>query len=332
MAPARRNSNSTGMNPFLAGLLILVAIVGALVTLEATGTTDLGLKKLWNDEPVMAGNLMPVIISAMPFEPGERITLGKVWNNEVGTFNHKFMDKNLVAERAYVALPQDLIGRVLARPKSPNQVFVESDLLPKGSPSGIVGLIPTDMVSLSIETKRVKGIDLLGFGDHFDLRAMVEADESVRVMAEKVLQNRTYSSEADRLRLATIAEGPSQRTLVQSGIVIRQPKGKNDSLIVAIHPDDVNGAISALSSGIDIYCTASTGQPGVEVERVEKKTIDPMAEYLWVLESSKEVQIFQGNESTRAIVPTAPSEEVAPTAPVQEAATEGGQGTTQDNK
>ncbi len=304
MATARRNRKATGMNPFLAAVLVVIAIIGALITLEATNTTNLGLKKLWSGGEVRAANMMAVVVSMTPMEPGQRVTPENLWNPAKETYNHRFMDRDLVARREFAASPQDVVGRVLARPKSQSQAFVEGDFLPKGSPSGVSGLIPEGMISLAIKPGRVGGLDLLGFQDRFDFRVIVELDESVRHMAEKVLDKRSYASEADRLKFSSISQGPVQRHLVQEGMVIRPSKGRGGEVVVALHPDDVEGTIDALSSGLDIYCTARTGAPGIKVSRVEHESIDPMADYIWMLESIKEVEMIRGAESERTIVPS----------------------------
>ena len=71
MAPARRKSGSQGMNPALAGLLIVVAFLGVLLTLELTGKTDLGLRSLWSGGgEVHAANTTPVVLSQQALHPG----------------------------------------------------------------------------------------------------------------------------------------------------------------------------------------------------------------------------------------------------------------------
>lgn len=307
MALARRTRKPTGMNPFLAGLLIILAIFGALLTLEAAGKTDLGLRKLWGGGEVRAANMTPVVVTSASLEPGERVTAAKLWSQEKGAFNHQYLDKDLVSDREYVALPQNVVGRVIARPKASNQAFVEADFLPKGSPEGVLGLIPDGMVSVPVDPSKVQGIRLLGYKNRFDLRVMIQADPTVREMAKEVLDKRSYSSEGDRLRLAAISEGPTQRLLAQDGMIIRQARGTNRDavVVVALHPDDVDGVIDALSSEMDIYCTARMGNSEGESERVEPQKIDPMADYQWVLESSREVEVIRGTKFERTVVPSA---------------------------
>lgn len=291
------------MNPFLAGLLIVVALGGVVVTLEATDTTHFGLKKLWGGKEVIAGNVTAVVLSALPMEPGERLNTAKLWNAEQGTFNHRYIDREIAAEREYITLPQDVVGRVMARSKGPNQVFTEADFLPAGSPEGVLGLIPEGMEYVPLDPKKIKGIELLGFRDCFDLRVMVEPDASVREAAEEILKNRTYSSESERLQLAAITQGPVKHTLVQNGMVIRQPKTKGGVVTVALHPDDVDATIDALGSGDDIFLTARRGTPGVEFVRVTDATVDPTLAYKWILEGHRDVEFFHGSEFDRSVIP-----------------------------
>ncbi len=291
------------MNPFLAGLFLIVAVIGVLFTLEATDTTDLGLKKLWAGGEVHAGNVTAVVMSAMPMEPGERIVSSKLWNPEQGTFNHQYLDKDLGKDREYLTLPQEVVGRVLARPKAANQTYTEGDFLPKGSPEGVLGLIPDGLEIVPLDPKKIKGIELLGFRDRFDLRAMVEADESVKKAATEILKNRSYASESERMRLSAITQGPTKRTQVQNGMVIRQPKEKNGVVVVALHPDDVDGTIDALTSGLSIFLTARTGGSGAQTARIETETVDPMKEFQWVLDGHRDVEMFNGTEFKRSVIP-----------------------------
>jgi len=291
------------MNPFLAGVLVLIAILGALFTLEATGSTDLGLNRLWGGDEVQAANMTPVVMATVPLEPGERVTVPKLWNREKKTLNHQYMSKDLVSERSFFAQPQEVVGRVLARPKAPNQAFVEEDFLPKGSPEGVLGLIPEGMVSVPVDAEKVQGINLLGFRDRFDLRVMLAMDDSVREMAEEVLDKRGYASEADRLRLAAIAGGPKQRLLAQNGMVVRPTKEEDGVVVVALHPDDVDSTIDALSADSTIFCTSRPASQGAQVARVTPEEIDPMEEYRWVLDSSREVEVIQGGRTERMVVP-----------------------------
>jgi Flp pilus assembly protein CpaB len=307
MATVRRNRKSSRMNPFLAGLFTLLALLGVIFTLEATDTTDLGLKQYWAGKPVMASNMTPVVLSMASLQPGERITTAKLWNSEQGTFNHKFMDKGVATKGAYMSL-EEVLGRVMAKSKSPAQVFTERDFLPKGTPVGVSGLIPDGLVAVPIDLKRVKGIESLGFKDRFDLRIMEEADQSIKDLAQELLEKRRYTTEAERMQLAAITQGPTKRLLVQNGIVIQPATGdRKGTVTVAVHEDDVDATIHAQASGKDIYCTLHTGRPGGEQQRVEVQAVDPLADFGWVLERSREVELITGEESDRFVIPVGKS-------------------------
>lgn len=296
------------MNPALAGLLILVAFLGVLLTLELTGKTDLGLRSLWSGgREVRAANTVPVVLSQQALQPGDEVTVAGLWNPQQGTYNHAFVDRARVAERNYLARPEDVVGRVLRRPKPAGQAFVESDFLPPGSPPGITGLVPDDMKSLSIEVDRVPDLALLAFGDRFDLRRSVEVDDSARRMAREILESRTRVSESDRLRLSAIAQGSEPVLVAQAGVVLRPSKGgktRGERIVVAVHPDDLNRLIAAVDGQGDLHCSPRKKRADGLYERVDVVEIDPLAEYAWVLEISREVELIHGDESLFSSVPT----------------------------
>ena len=308
MAPARRKSGSQGMNPALAGLLIVVAFLGVLLTLELTGKTDLGLRSLWSGGgEVHAANTTPVVLSQQALQPGDEVTVAGLWNPQQGTYNHTYVDRARVAERNYLARPEEVVGRVLRRPKPAGQAFVESDFLPPGSPPGITGLVPADMKSLSIEVDRIPDLGLLAFGDRFDLRRSVEVDDSARRMAQEILESRTRVNEGDRMRLSAIARGSEPMLVAQAGVVLRPSKGgntRNERIVVAVHPEDLSRLIGALDGQGEIYCSPRGKRADGAYERVEVVEVDPMAEYSWVLEISREVELIHGDESQYSSVPT----------------------------
>jgi hypothetical protein len=296
------------MNPALAGLLILVAFLGVLLTLELTGKVDLGLRSLWSGgREVHAANTTPVVLSQQPLQPGDEVTVAGLWNPQQGTYNHTFVDRARVAERNYLARPEDVVGRVLRRPKAAGQAFVESDFLPPGSPPGITGLVPDDMKSLSIEVERIPDLGLLAFGDRFDLRRSVEVDDSARRMAKEILESRTRVSDTDRMRLSAIAQGSEPVLVAQAGVVLRPSRGertRGERIVVAVHPDDLNRLIAAVDGGGEIYCSPRRKRADGAYERVEVIEVDPLAEYAWVLEISREVELIHGGESRFSSVPT----------------------------
>ncbi len=300
------------MNPFLAGLLALVAIFGVLLTLEFTGKTDMGLKKFFSGGgEVRAGNERAVVLNFVPLQPGEQVTKESLWSLEQGTFFHTYVDKDLIAEKNYLPGPEQVLGRVLRRPKAAGLAFTESDFLPMGSAPGITGLVPDGMSALSIPAERIPGLGLLGFADRFDLRMNIESDEGARRVAREILEDRSYSSEQDRLRLASIVSGPEPRLMAQAGAVLRpsNPAGiqRNEKIVVAVYPEDLNGLIAALDAKGDIYCSPRKKSPEGIYERVEVVERDPMEEYAWVLEISREVEMITGDESEIQNVPSAHS-------------------------
>ena len=72
--------------------------------------------------------------------------------------------------------PNDIIGRVMARDKTPNLAFSEGVLLPKGTRPGLAGATPPGMQALTLEAGKISGVHGMKLGDKIDLIAAVPLD------------------------------------------------------------------------------------------------------------------------------------------------------------
>lgn len=295
------------MNPFLMVCLVLLAVFGVLFTLEATGQSNLGLKRLWGGGEVQASNLTPVVLSSMLLNPGDQIALGHVMNVQRNGLNARLMDKEFVADRKYLAGFGELKGRVLARRKPANEAFIEADFLPLGTPPGLIGLVPEGMRLVMLPADKLRGVKALQFQNYFDLRFSAEGAEEVARVARDALDDRDFVSDEDRIRLSGISVAARQHWIAQAGMVVRAASSdRNAEVAVALHPDDVDRTLAAIEAEGVVYCIARPVAKGEVPERVVVDTVDPIEDFRWLFEGRQEVEIYEGNERSVKSVKTIP--------------------------
>jgi len=298
MATTRGQRKQTKTNPFLVLVLVLVAVLGTLGTLEATGHTELGLKRLWGGEVMANPNLTPVVLSSVGLQPGQRIAAPAIWNPVRQEFHYKLLDRAHVQKSNLIGEPSDVLGRVLARPKPANQAFIEADFLPKGSPEGLLGLVPEGMRSVTIDPSKVQGLGILGFKDRFDLIMTEAVDPGIGAAARQALDSRRHVSAADRMRLSAIRKGSRQELLARGAMVIRQAESRSTKkeIVLAIHSGDVEGTLAALAAGSDLYCVSGSGAQEDVPAQSEAKPEDPVEPYKWLFENSRDVEVYEGSD------------------------------------
>jgi hypothetical protein len=308
MSPTRSRKPQARFNPFLAGLLVVLAIIGAVVTLDLTGVTDTGLSRLFEKRRLEAGpNMVSVLLPVRMLEPGHEIGRADLWDAQAKRMRGIPMTPEAAAENHYATGLNQVNGRVLARPKSSNEPFIPEDFLPKGTPPGLVGLVPQGMRLALVSAAKVKGLEALRFRDQFDLYVNDAVSEKMLAAARKVLDQREHVSDEDRLRLAQAEKALRQRLLAQSGHVLRQAdpldKSKDKEVALALHPDDVESVLAAMDDGSTIYCIARSQEDANAAQRVAMVEPDPLAELDWLLDDRQDVEVFNGNERNVISVP-----------------------------
>jgi len=307
MSPSRARKQQARFNPFLASLLVILAMIGAVATLDLSGATDTGLLKLFERHEVHAEtNMVPVLLPTKMLEPGHMVGRADLWDAQAQRLRTIPMDKSFAQKNHFATGLNVVNGRVMARPKSPNEPFLLEDFLPIGTPPGLVGLVPPGMRLVPVPAASVKGLEALRFGDHFDLYVADATNSEMIATAKKVLKTREHVSDADLLRLAQAEKSLEQRLLVQNGAVLRPTSGsksKNREVAVALHPDDVEPLLAALDEDGTIYCIARSAAEAKNTERVQVTAPDPMREFAWLYEGHQDVEFFNGNERSVISVP-----------------------------
>ena len=310
MSPSRSRKPQARFNPFLAGLLVVLAVVGVVATLDLTGVTNSGLSRLFRQREVLADpNMVGVIMPTRVLEPGHMIGRADLWDARAKRLNKVPMDKDFVKENHYATGLNQVKGRVLAQPKLPNDPFQLDDFLPRDSPAGLVGLVPEGMRLVPVPADKVSGLEALGFQDHFDLYVNDAVSQKLLETARKLLAAREHVSDEDQLRLAQAESTLRQRLLAQNGSVLRQAdpssKSKERKVSVALHPDDVEALLAALDDGSTIYCIARSPEEARQTERVSVAAPDPMEVLSWLYEDRSDVEFISGSDRQVVSIPKA---------------------------
>ncbi len=302
MSKIRGRQSKQKFNPFLAVLLVAVAVIGAFTTLEATGKTDLGLGRLMGWREVQAGppaNMTAILIPTLALKPGDVLAPEHVWNREKGRLNTGYMSKRDVEAQHFVSDFPSIRNRVLARFKPPGEPFTPSDFLPKDAQPGLIGLVPEGMRLVFLDQERVTGLSLLKFKDRFDLSMTLPVDEDLAKAAKETLEARGRVTPQEMMRLARTKPPEERRLLAQYGMVIKQgiTEGKKKLVAVALHPDDEKPTQDAIHGKTELDCIARRTLKEGDPPRIEQAPYDPAASFDWVTEGVAEVEVVQGRVS-----------------------------------
>jgi hypothetical protein len=310
MSPSRARKPQARFNPFLAGLLVVLAVIGVVATLDLTGVTNMGLAQLFKQREVQANpNLVGVLMPSRMLQPGHEVKRADVWDPINRAVRKIPYDRQDARERGFKVGLNEINGRVLARPKSPDDPFAESDFLPVGSRSGLLGLVSSGQRLVPIPAGKVTGLESLSFRDNFDLYVNDAVSKKLIETARKLLATRDHVSDEDHLRLAQAESILHQRLLAQNGQVLRlgdpTVKLKERQVSVSLHPDDVEPLLAAIEDGSTIYCIARSPEEASEAERVTVLAPDPMEVLSWVYEDRIDVEFIAGSDREVISIPKA---------------------------
>jgi hypothetical protein len=299
MTTTRGKRQTSRFNPFLALLLVLVAVGGTLVTLDATGRIDLGITVFGGEEKPPQSDKLMVILSARSMAPGEAVDLKHVWDQMTGSFKFTARDKEDVEEKGLIQVKHyaNIKNRILARFKPANEAFVERDFLPDGTPAGPVGLVPSGMRMLTLPVDRIEGIDVLSFRDRFDLRMSIPHDDEMDDTIEDSLSIDQATRE-ERLAIWGNHRAPRRVLLAQNAEIIQAAitKDRKGKVIIAVDPDDENRLVDAMTSEkTTIYCIAHAGGDD-RAPRREADPHDPLEPYRPLIDGFREIEVYEGNE------------------------------------
>jgi Flp pilus assembly protein CpaB len=177
----------------------------------------------------------------------------------------------------------EILQRVMAHEKAPGFVFTERDFLPKGTLPGLVAGIPPGKRALTLDAGKLRGIDLLQIGDHFDLLAAVPVDRlqstgdrdqawrpgnplpaNTKAASSNSKQTETHMLARDAViisPLTTRARPVTSQSLMQGTTVRTVPV---QEVVAAFNREDTAGVTEAVEMGVEILTVARSGQPNAE--------------------------------------------------------------------
>jgi len=103
--------------------------------------------------------------------------------------------------------------------------------------------VPEGRRLVTLDAKKVAGLELLAFGDRFDLVMSEPIDKKVLDEAERVLESQGGANFAQRAKLVELRETTRQKVLVVNGMMIEPPDkastARDVRAAVAVRPEEV---------------------------------------------------------------------------------------------
>jgi Flp pilus assembly protein CpaB len=252
------------------GVAVILATVG---TLWATGTIDLPFFKKTEARapaPPSYDGMVLVPVSAKTIPAYTRVTRDYLIDLKTARLKFVPLAPAQVSSTMLVDLSK-IVGRVTSHDKPAGYAFTESDFLPKGSREGLVGGIPPGKRALDIEVDKIKGIQALRAGDHFDLVSSLALDSKnkmgrspllvpvglppqtlKKVAVDLLVQDGIVVSPVTTRKIDT--GPPSPRTGIAPSKVVHE-------VVIAVGPDEMDGVMESLALKADLTCFARSGRP-----------------------------------------------------------------------
>ncbi|MFK7895274.1 MAG: hypothetical protein AB8G23_05540 [Myxococcota bacterium] len=258
MASPRRNRRSG----FPAQAIVL--LVGALL-LAGVGSTLLWRSLNGPGNGADAQNtegMIGVPVATTDLPSYTEIRLEHLLKAQTGELAAVYLPEESILDTTIVD-PRDLLGRVLARPKTARRVFSESDLMPIGTRPGIVAGIPDGQRALRIDASKVSGIVGLRQGDRFDLVATYPGAN--RAGAAESVYGNTPNSRGQRARARVVASGATVVSALENRALPGAAGGRSgkivQEIVIALGPDEIPSVTEALEIAKRIDCIPRSGLP-----------------------------------------------------------------------
>lgn len=259
-----------------------------LVRGEAIGSPMEALTRLIGGEVQAAGEddgVVPlaegkvrVIVSGRDIPAYQKVGRDDIWNNAKGTLAYSDLDEKLVESSGVIVDVREILGRVLAKPKTPGYAFSEKDFMPEGTRPGVAAGVPAGKRALRISVENVQGIVGLQAGDRFDMVGAFPLDDSAN--QGSIPFSGVFADQMNRRAKMNAYRRARVQVLVQNGVVVSPletrlvptssaslTQGKTtrtlpvQEMVIALEPDEVAPFMEALSVEADITCLARSGRP-----------------------------------------------------------------------
>lgn len=280
MAKRRPTRSSNGQR--LAVALLVIVALGSLTygVLRVAGF-------LGNSTPIAQKKsregLVPVPKSLTSLKAFSKVNREDVYDLKLGDDSYFWLPKAQVdANPDWMVSVDQIIGRVMARDKSPDFVFQEKDFLPEGSRTGLMGGVPVGKQGFFLDVDQIPGLRFLKKGDRFDLLVNLPEETrdpsaeygllmgGIRVQGGKpvpVTGIRMLAQGAELIALTTnrtmtTQGGLSLSTTDANGRPLRDEK--EERVLIAISPQESVPLTDALGNELTIHAVIRSGQGDVE--------------------------------------------------------------------
>lgn len=254
--PRRRSGVPVQSILLLLGALALAAIGGVLL-FQGAG------RSAGSQSAEGADGMVGVPVATLDLPSYTEISLEHLLDPSTGRLAAVYLPEESILESTIVD-PRDLVGRVLARPKSAAMVFRETDLMPVGTRPGIVAGIPMGKRALRIDASKVSGIVGLRQGDRFDLVATYPT--STRSGAPQSVYGSSGGASARRARSALVADGATVVSALEARALPGSASGRSGAIVqemvIALSPEEIPTVTEALEVAQRIDCIPRSGLPG----------------------------------------------------------------------
>lgn len=314
MSPAPLRRRRSTFNPFLAGMLGLLAVVGILLTLHFTEQVKLPFVDSLLGREVHAADKevdrVPVLITARDLEPGQAVMRADVWDPTTQNLKVVWMPRESVKPE-WILRWGEIEGRVMARAKLKDKAFKESDFLPAGTRPGVASLVPPGMRMVTIPHGRIHGLETLRYQNRFDLVAQDVIAEDQIEEAQDAIEglSRDAKLELERLR------GEAKRTQVCKD-AMRLPDlpskrvGGKAPIAIAVADSEVSRLLEVLKGKDDLDCIVYSGNDVDWASRRMNVDYDPGKRLEEIIGSTREIRIREGGNTRMVRVNRYQEEEV----------------------
>lgn len=279
---ARSSSRSAFGSPglWLMSLVVLLLVSGGVgITLWAGGFFDAA------QAPSREGQIAyPALVR--PVKAYEAITREDILIPQTQQLNLIWLKEGQQNESMLRNLG-DIVGRVVARDKSPGYIVTDRDFLAKGTRPGVSAGVPPGKRAVTVAVERVPGLELLRQRDEFDLMAVLpDRTETISNVEQAALLGGIKPPDT---RAGQLARQTGVKPLVVSGIVVAHTQGKAQSTggaqslvvdpgtnrakpiavyaTIAVDPEEVTPLTEALGLDVKLFCVARSGHPDSQEEK-----------------------------------------------------------------
>lgn len=298
MAREKKRGRTSGTSILLVLLLILVGAAGAVGTLlfvtqgKLFGSSK-GVQAQEKDDEDRTGKVA-VPLSARSLDAYVAVQRDDLYNPQTKSFAVTWVDAEKAKQAGFITEFTAIVGRVMAREKTPGYAFTEADFMPKGTRPGPAAAIESGMRGVWIEPDQVQGLDSLRRGDRFDLMATAKVSARGAGSDARTLAPDAAAAAADRKAWET-----SKRLLVANGkVVVPLPqdaqKRKGKKIFVQVSEGEVGPLSDALTVNAEIVVFLRSGQPGAGESALPEPPRAPQMDT---------IEVIQGGKSTLVPVP-----------------------------